>query len=220
MRLLKDRQRRAAYDWDDDITGYSAPFPEFATIRECAAWARPIWLVERGRYGYAGVPMPLIVRGKDRHESKTSLDGRTISVAHQNSYILMHEMAHALILSRESHGPDWVGCFMGLLCRHAGYSLNWLIKAARQHGLRYSMCKVGPRPASPLIEQAASILGRKRSLTAIDLVELTNMNVFQAEQALFELVMAKRVARWEDPDSGEDRFEIVMYHHECLKEVA
>src|SRR5262245_28430223 len=158
MRLLKDRQQRAAYDWERVVSCEAIGFPEFNTIRECARWARPIWLAERSRYGLAGVPMPSI-KGLPRSPTNrrvagatTSLDGREIQLSKplRNRYGILHEMAHALIathgVAHESHGPEWLGCYIGLLCRHAGFSGSLLLRKARLHGLRYSSPMVGKSP--------------------------------------------------------------------------
>jgi hypothetical protein len=62
-------------------------------------------------------------------------------------------------------------------------------------------------------------LDREGSLTALDLAHITNMNIFQAEQALLELFVAGRARRRHDPASKEDRFERVTHRGKKHNEV-
>jgi len=68
MARQRDRQRSRVYDWEDQVClqllGRRKSTPQFDTIAECEAYARPIWGRERGRVGLARQDAPEIASGR------------------------------------------------------------------------------------------------------------------------------------------------------------
>lgn len=58
----RDFQRSAVYAWEDQAGRRVNRHPCFERLEDCQDWLDPIWRAERGRYGRARVPTPLIER--------------------------------------------------------------------------------------------------------------------------------------------------------------
>ena len=141
------------------------------TLEECNAFMAPIWTSERGRYGRARVPAPLIerpARGQRRALAHAS-HRITLPKWARNPWVILHEMAHRLTPVDEAHGPRFVGVLIGLLARHAGYRAQALMEAAEEMGVDYFVKSIGSVPVHTLSERLAQILPVSEIDAAIEL---------------------------------------------------
>lgn len=83
--------------------------------------------------------------------------------------MILHEAAHLLTPRDEAHGPRFVGCLMGLLCRHAGYRVEHLMEIADALGVDYYCRSIGHVPVVTLSQRLAEVLPASEMDAAIAL---------------------------------------------------
>lgn len=205
MPSFQDRQRSKVYQWEVIASGNLAQVhdlissrhhlykPEFETLQECAAFLEPIWRAERGRYGRAKVPMPVIERpNRGQRRAIAHPDHRiTLPKWTRNRWMILHEMAHLLNPGEEAHGPRFVGILMGLLARHAGYDAQELMASADEAGVKYHVRSIGAVPANTLSQRLARLLPVKEMDAAFEL----DVSWRQVRGAALQLVRA-HLAMW------------------------
>lgn len=184
----RDSQRSRVYAWqrrafsDDDHYKHD---PRFRDIEDAGAFMRPIWRTERGRYGLAKQPPPLVEsshRGQRRALSHS--DHRiTLPVWARNPLVMLHELAHQLTPDDPGHGPRWVGVFIGLLCRHNGQDADELMALADEMGVRYHVRAIGAVPVRSMPERLAALLPVHYMAAAIEL-DVSYRQVYGAALAL------------------------------------
>lgn len=168
----RDRQKSLVYRWEAAASGrlvrvfqgemgvYRHTVSEFETLEECEAFLAPIWRAERGRYGRANVPAPLIERPHWGQRSALAHRDHRITLPKwsRNRWVILHEAAHRLCPRDEDHGPRFVGVLMGLLSRHAGYDASELMAVADELGVSYHVRSIGSVPVQTLSQRLERLL--------------------------------------------------------------
>ena len=96
----------------------------------------------RGGWSYA-------MNSNGWYETKTGSKYKLIKLSgcHRNFHILIHEMAHHIIPKYnpnnhserlESHGPEFTKLLMFLLAYYLDYDINFMVRTANEHNLRFS----------------------------------------------------------------------------------
>ncbi len=114
--MPRDFQRSRVYKWEwaalPDGTKASL------TLEECRDLVERIWAAHglEGR----GPPKVQLVARKKRGSSFSLMKNIELVPSHLNPIVTIHETAHALLLSLDSHGPLFMRLFLELLERYAG----------------------------------------------------------------------------------------------------
>jgi putative metallohydrolase (TIGR04338 family) len=192
-RIKRDNQRSLCYAWEKAVTGGKHFTAQWATMDEVAAYMKPIWKSERGRYGRANVPMPTLHHGHWDQRRALAYGNHTISLPRwsRNEWVVLHEMAHRLTPSDEAHGPRFIGVLMGLAARHAGYDVEVLKSKADEMGLRYYAGSIGAVPAVTLSQKLRALL----PTSDMDAAILLGVSYRQIHGAALALIRAG-TARW------------------------
>jgi hypothetical protein len=193
VRRKRDNQRTLCYRWEDAVTGGKHLSAEWTTIDEVEAFMKPIWRAERGRYGRANVPMPVLHHGHWGQRAAIAYSSHKISLPRhtRNVWMVLHEMAHCLTPADEAHGPRFVGVLMGLAARHAGYDVEVLKAKADEMGLRYYAGSIGAAPAFTLSQKLRALL----PTTDMDAAVLLGVSYRQIHGAALSLIRSG-TARW------------------------
>lgn len=189
----KDRQRSKVYAWEEVASKGAWKVPTFQTLEQCQAWLTPIWRRERGRYGRARVGAPSVERpswGQRRALAHSNMR-ITLPRTFRNPWMLLHEAAHLLTPRDEAHGPRFVGCLIGLLCRHAGYRAEDLMEAADEMGVAYYLRSIGHVPVVTLASRLLNVL----PATEMDAAIALDVTWRQVRGASIRLIERKQ-ARW------------------------
>lgn len=172
MAKPRDQQRSRVYAWeqhasarltrllDGQVSVHRHSESEFDTLAECADFLSPIWTAERGRYGRAWVPMPLIERPSWGQRSALAHHDHRITLPRwaRNRWVILHEAAHRLTPGEEPHGPRFVGVLIGMLARHSGYDAHELMALAQEMGVNYHVRSIGSVPVPSLPQRLQRIL--------------------------------------------------------------
>jgi len=153
--MSRDTQRSLVYRWERAVTRSGHYAQTIDSVDDVAAYLKPIWRAERGRYGHAGKPMPEIHPGgwgQVRAHAKPWLHRISLPRWSRNPWVILHEAAHILAGSGTGgwHGPRFVGCMIGLAARHLERDAEALMAKADEMGVRYDRRSIGAVPAYPL----------------------------------------------------------------------
>lgn len=203
----RDNQRSRVYAWEraciEKLAHSDLGVPDFATLEECASFADPIWVKERGRVGLARQEAPSIERPhRGQRRGYAHADHRiTLPKWTRSRWYILHELAHRLTPHDEAHGPRFVGVLIGLVSRWLEYDTQQLMALADEMGVRYFVRSVGVVPVrGPAwhVERAVRMHG---PMTLIDLschlslAEGQDLTPPQVRGAALHLIKACR-ARW------------------------
>lgn len=142
----RDTQRSKVYAWERaDIwpDGISAQDhePEMS-LEECLIFIARVW------QDYTTAPPPRVRQGR---RGATARGGRyriTLPTWAQNKWVILHELAHALLAYRQSiepwHGPEFARHYIDLLATYLKVSKTELTRSARKRKI-----KVGQEAACP-----------------------------------------------------------------------
>lgn len=137
-----DAAARKLYAWEDAVV---AP-----RDRSLVAFARLQSLVDHV-WAAEGLRWPPRVRPLPRQARATLARGSRLAIeapAALPSWVLLHELAHAMTSTAEGchqgHGPAFVGVYVRLLARHAGMPLEALAASLAAAGID---CDLGAGPA-------------------------------------------------------------------------
>jgi hypothetical protein len=196
VKRKRDNQRSLVYAWERRINGYHRA-PEWKTIDEVIAFAKPVWRAERGRYGRARAPMPEIASSSwGQRSALAHYDHRiTLPLWARQRPVVLHEMAHRLTPLEEAHGPRFVGVLIGLLCRHAGYDANELMALADEMGVKYHVRSIGVVPVRGVSWRLERALESERPMTEMDLACWLDVSYLQVRGAAMYLIRQGK-ARW------------------------
>lgn len=219
----RDRQRSRVYAWEREVCarllGRSIGTPDYDTIPECEAYAKPIWRAERGRVGLARQHAPDIERphwGQRRalahHDHRITLPRWA-----RNRWVILHELAHRLTPTDEAHGPRFVGVLMGLVARWLDLDAQELMELADRHGVLYYVRSIGVVPVHGPAWKVERALRENGPMTEMDLACWCDVPYKQVRGAVLYLI-GRGKARWyrkklqlvagvaaNDPDAGTAR---------------
>lgn len=170
--IKRDNQRSRVYAWQRLVVRHEDHYVGvFKTVEECAAFARPIWRAERGRYGRARVEMPLFERPHRGQRSALAHSDHRITLPRwaRNPFVILHEMAHRLTPADEAHGPRFVGVLIGLCARHLGLDRDYMIQAAYEAGVRVHERSIGKTPTYGWRRRVADAVKRGGPMTDIEI---------------------------------------------------
>lgn len=172
----RDNQRNQVYEWERGVAraeGRSLGQPTWTSVAEVEAWLLPIWRSERGRYGKANVPAPIVTHsswGQRRalaHHAEWKISLPRWS---RSPWVALHELCHLLRSAREPwHGPKFVGTLIGLASRHIGYDANELMRSADSAGVKYDVRSIGSVPVRGPQWRAERALAAEGPMSAMDL---------------------------------------------------
>jgi hypothetical protein len=137
-----DPAAAALYAWEDaEVAGRDASRVRFDQLQ---ALVDHVWSAEGLRY-------PPRVRRLPHQARRTIARATRLTIeapAMLPSWILLHELAHALTSTAEGdhqgHGPAFVGMYLHLLVRHAGMPEAALTASLKTAGIAYD---TQPKPA-------------------------------------------------------------------------
>ena len=137
-----DPQAAALYAWEDaEVAPRDASRVPFAQLQ---ALVDHVWAAE-------GLLFPPRVRPLPRQARRTVARATRLSIEAPEvlpTWILLHELAHALTSTAEGanagHGPAFVGMYLRLLARHARMPEADLAASLRRAGIAYDPA---PKPA-------------------------------------------------------------------------
>lgn len=200
----RDTQRGRVYAWERQTFGHRIWTAELA-LAELEALVNRIWRSERGRVGQAKRPAPIVVaRRGSSAEAFSNAHGRAqiFFGAHcHNRIVVLHELAHCLTPSDQSHGPRFVGVLIGLYCRHLDCDAKELMASADEMGVKYHVRSIGCVPVHGPAWHVARALREEGPMSAMDMaswlslacgVDITPKRV---RGAALSLIRAKQ-ARW------------------------
>jgi hypothetical protein len=186
----RDNQRSRVYAWEAAavrrVLGLSIYAPEYKTLDECAAFADPVWVKERGRVGRAKIAAPSIERpnwgqrkGIAHHGdgwvradngALRRTGGRiTLPKWARSRWVILHEMAHRLTPKDEAHGGRFVGVLMGLAARWLDADASMLMELADEHGVRFHVRSIGVVPVNGPAYHVRRALRDQAPMSAMDL---------------------------------------------------
>jgi hypothetical protein len=130
-----DPAARALYAWEDAEVGpRDASRVPFAQLQ---ALVDHVWAAEGLRFPPRVRPLPHQARRTIARATRLAIEAPPVLP----SWILLHEIAHALTSTPEGlhqgHGPAFVGMYLRLLVRHAGMPEAALIASLRRAGIAY-----------------------------------------------------------------------------------
>lgn len=192
----RDNQRSRVYDWEGRVPDYDVS-PSFKTIDECAQFLTPIWRAERGRYGRAKVPSPLVQRPHRGQTAALAYADHRITLprwARRPSTIL-HEAAHRLTPRDEAHGPRFVGVLIGLMSRHMGADAYQLMALADEMGVRYHVRSIGTVPVIGTAEHVRRAVVEQGPMSEMDIACWLDLSYLQVRGAAMSLIR-RGVGRW------------------------
>jgi hypothetical protein len=211
MTRPRDSQRSAVYAWE------RAAVPEFytyqqkraPTVEDVIPFVERVWRAERGRYGLAKRPAPVVTGG--RGAASYGLQSiRLAPWARTSQAVILHELAHSLdsrpvksflglfdVPTRREkrgggHGPRFVGIFIGLLARHLGLDADALMAHADERGVRYDVRAIGAVPVIHLADRLAKALPCSVIEGAVEL----GVSYRQVQGAALRLVRQGRARYW------------------------
>ena len=156
----RDRQRSRLYEWEADAEeatrGEQRPYPDLSSLLAVQEWLAPVWRAERGRYGLAHAPAPVVQRphwGQRRALAHVPAGRISLPIWARTPWAVLHELAHHLTPYDEAHGARFAGVLVGLLARHTGRDAQTLLDMAAERGVRVDLRSVGSRPAPELSPQ-------------------------------------------------------------------
>jgi hypothetical protein len=130
-----DPAARALYAWEDAEVGpRDASRVPFAQLQ---ALVDHVWAAEGLRFPPRVRPLPHQARRTIARATRLAIEAPPVLP----SWILLHEIAHALTSTpdgrHQGHGPAFVGMYLRLLVRHAGMPEAALIASLRRAGIAY-----------------------------------------------------------------------------------
>lgn len=197
MRRPRDNQRSRVYSWENAVTRGALWAGTMKTVDECAAFVKPIWRAERGRYGRAKVEMPLLQPSSWGQRSALAHADHRITLPRwaRNPWVLMHEMAHRLTPHDEAHGPRFVGVLIGLASRHLGYDADVLMAKADEMGVRYHVQSIGAVPIVTLSARLKRLITEQGPLSEMWAAAELDVSYLQVRGAMLQLIR-RGEARW------------------------
>lgn len=208
MTRTRDSQRSAVYAWER--AAVPEFFPKFQAnvpkVEEVVPFVERVWRAERGRYGLAKRPAPVVTGG--RGAASYGLQKiRLAPWARASQAVILHEVAHSLDTrvirdyfgknpSRKKkgggHGPRFVGIFIGLLARYLGLDADALMAHADERGVRYDVRAIGAVPVIHLADRLAKAL----PCTVIEGAVELGVSYRQVQGAAMRLVRQGRARYW------------------------
>jgi hypothetical protein len=189
----RDTQRSRVYAWERAVTAGACYSQTIKSVEEVAAFLKPIWLAERGRYGRANVPLPEIHHGHWGQRRALAYNYHRISLPKwaRNPWVILHEAAHLLDRKNFDHGPRFVGILIGLAARHLGHDADDLMEKADEMGVRYDVRSIGAVPVIPMWKKVEPLMPG----TAIEIAVELGVSYRVVLGAALQLIRAGR-ARW------------------------
>lgn len=130
-----DAAARRLYAWEDRVvaprdTG-AVPFAQLQALVD------HVWAAEGLRFPPRIRPLPRQARGTVARATRLAIE----APARLPSWVLLHELAHAMTSTAEGasagHGPVFVGLYLGLLVRHARMPEAELVASLRAAGIGF-----------------------------------------------------------------------------------
>ncbi|MCO6417602.1 hypothetical protein JYK14_15740 [Siccirubricoccus sp. KC 17139] len=137
-----DAAARRLYAWEDaEVAPRDTSHVPFAQLQ---ALVDHVWAAEGLRFPPRLRPLPRQARGTVARASRTAIE----APPELPTWILLHELAHAMSSTAEGasdgHGPLFLGLYLHLLVRHARMPRAELEASLRAAGLAFDP---NPRPA-------------------------------------------------------------------------
>ena len=137
-----DVAARKLYAWEDAVVApRDRSLVPFARLQ---ALVDHVWAAEGLRWPPRVRPLPRQARATVARGSRLAIE----APAALPSWVLLHELAHAMTSTAEGfhhgHGPAFVGVYLRLLGRHAGMDVAWLAASLAEAGIG---CDAAARPA-------------------------------------------------------------------------
>jgi hypothetical protein len=128
-----DRGARLLYAWEDAVVApHDRSLVPFARLQSLVDH---VWAAEGRHFPPRVRPLPKQARRTVARATRTSIE----APAELPSWVLLHEIAHALIADVDGnglgHGPDFVGAYLRLLVTHARMDRARLEATLRQAGI-------------------------------------------------------------------------------------
>ena len=136
-----DGAARRLYAWEDrEVAPRDLSRVPFAQLQ---ALADHVWAAEGLRWPPRLRPLPPQARATVARATRLAIEAPPVLP----SWVLLHELAHAMTSTAEGandgHGPRFVGLYLRLLVRHARMPEDALVASLRQTGIPF---EPGARP--------------------------------------------------------------------------
>ena len=136
--MNSDFQKAKCYSWEDlHVHRRARSMTSFAQAQDAVNF---IWHEEGCEY-----PPKIKAISKSSVHTVAHANRLSISIPERGikTTILLHEIAHCLTSTAHGegsaqHGPRWVGVYMKLLAKYAGFDLNELMVTARSAGVEFN----------------------------------------------------------------------------------
>lgn len=132
--MSRDRQRAKVYAWEDRVVAPHAP--DLVPFAAAQAMVDAIWAEQGLRY-------PPLVEKLPRHASRKLAEANRLVLRLPEalpSWILLHELAHAMTTDHDGrsdgHGPRFMGLYLALLQRYLRLDTDALLPGLRAAGIR------------------------------------------------------------------------------------
>lgn len=134
---MRDFQQSRLYRWEDEcVISRDEPKVPFDS---CQALVDHVWHEE----GYKYPPKVTLMPAQNRR-AEAKADRLRIMIPKDGcrSTVLLHEIAHSLTAIPDEgscmHGPRYVGVYLKLLSKYAGFDLNQLCMSCMKHKIEYN----------------------------------------------------------------------------------
>ena len=130
-----DAAARKLYAWEDRVV---APLDRSCVPRaNMQALVDHVWQAEGLRWPPCVKPLPAQARRTVARATRTRIE----APAELPSWVLLHELAHAMTMDVEGrgvgHGAEFVGVYMALLVRHARLDQAMLMRSLVEAGVAF-----------------------------------------------------------------------------------
>lgn len=128
---MRDQQRKRVYEWENSFRG-----DDLMPLEDCAA------LIRKATKHYK-LRMPRVADGRGCRRALYADYKYTITLPKwaRSPEVTLHETAHLitgnLFRGAPAHGREFVGVFMYLLSKYAGYDIKELAKSANEQGVDF-----------------------------------------------------------------------------------
>jgi hypothetical protein len=136
---VRDVQRQKVYDWERGVV--KPRCPKQVAFKDAQMVVDGVWLAE-------GLLNPPKVEPLSRATKRAAAMGNRLSVwlnpdEPTPTWVILHEIAHALTMTHEGHtdqhGPAFVGVYMNLLVKYLDVPLPLLLYAAQKDGVKFDL---------------------------------------------------------------------------------
>lgn len=141
MNIIEDRQQYAVYAWENHVLTRRGQHLKFDEIQPVVDY---IWNQEGLKYP----PKVQTLTGNDKAAGRGNRVGLWFKKTGADTILVIHELAHSLTSDFEYgsnwHNADFLGIYMKLLEKYAGYQLPLLIYTAKKFNLKFNLLATPP----------------------------------------------------------------------------